>query len=419
MGFATYVQLIRNSLCVAKSLGTPKLPFMAAALPNAPFPFNQVKYIEWLIASTQLAAVLLFANSAFKDFSSGAKKVLRSKQFLAALDQLSIHGGTLGSTEYTLMRNRLQKDLESSTSQRFSGILELLIGVVFVYLMNNSLHLHGPTHPKPLINALIVMNFCVVFFLAKMWKEIFRLFSNSRKASKLVANIDDRLKKNESNLNFATLYNEVRILQMATEVGFLDNIMEIYNVIDKDFNPVYEESPFIAESVREDLGYLNTFLTISANSLRVEASIPKITDEPKGPRPPTIPEALVAINKERIEKIKSIRANISLYQKKSFVQGIVQSIYFLLNFIALYGYALIVFAYYFPKASWSDEASPINYFAKTFMLGMKNDAADFYGGLVGDLAWTIEPIFALFIAPKILASAKPDEATSESKEKKE
>jgi hypothetical protein len=46
------------------------------------------------------------------------------------------------------------------------------------------------------------------------------------------------------------------------------------------------------------------------------------------------------------------------------------------------------------------------------MLGMKNDAADFYGGLVGDLAWTIEPIFALFIAPKILASAKPDEVST-------
>lgn len=58
-------------------------------------------------------------------------------------------------------------------------------------------------------------------------------------------------------------------------------------------------------------------------------------------------------------------------------------IYFILNFIAFYGYLLGIVVYYY------DEEEKQSVYVRSMKLGMTNPNADWSGNFAGDLMWTI------------------------------
>lgn len=67
------------------------------------------------------------------------------------------------------------------------------------------------------------------------------------------------------------------------------------------------------------------------------------------------------------------------------------TILFLLNFIAGYGYLLSIITYYFEDETvcWSS----------VMRLGLNNKDAQWYGNLAGDFAWTVEPLLVIMSVP--------------------
>ena len=69
--------------------------------------------------------------------------------------------------------------------------------------------------------------------------------------------------------------------------------------------------------------------------------------------------------------------------------GIREMIYFILNFIAWYGYGMCIVVYYFPVVLQQPD------YVRILLFYFHNDDADWYGNFAGDVMWTIEPIIIL------------------------
>ena len=71
-----------------------------------------------------------------------------------------------------------------------------------------------------------------------------------------------------------------------------------------------------------------------------------------------------------------------------------------MNTIAFYGYSLCILAFYF--------ASSNDAWHRVLKFGMSHVDSDWWGNLAGDVAWTVEPAIALFVAFRKLAVPKKE-----------
>eukprot|EP00957_Ditylum_brightwellii_P030605 2319230-Ditylum_brightwellii.AAC.1 len=90
------------------------------------------------------------------------------------------------------------------------------------------------------------------------------------------------------------------------------------------------------------------------------------------------------------EKVSAamIESTIDRLNETSWVskmEGYREYIYFLLNFIAFYGYLLGILVYYFDN----EEFQPS--YVGTMKMGLSNADADWSGNFAGDVMWTVEP----------------------------
>lgn len=386
MSLSTWIQLIRNALCVVKSLSPSNASFMQIASPKSAFPVNEITVIELVIAVTQYAPVVFLIIASYKSFVAGSRDSHRSKKLLIGLDNLSIQGGSLGSAEYTILRQAILREKDGGVTRQITGFWEFVIGCCFVFLGNNSLHLRGPTHPLPLIRALCFMEVGLIYFLFLMLKSILENISLSIKINNFTKRIDDLLKKlkDEKSPKLPD-YSELRLLQIASDVGYLDNLMEVYKILDVSFPASYHRSISNLEGLREDLGSINAFLANNRSTTKTEKEDKNYVKDDRT-------NALLSYQ-ERLQKRKS----------ETKIEMINTTILFILNFIAFYGYMMSILSFYYPNASTSDDASVMEYFTKIFCLNLSLSAADFYGSLAGDIAWALEPAYVLFVIPFLKA----------------
>ena len=66
------------------------------------------------------------------------------------------------------------------------------------------------------------------------------------------------------------------------------------------------------------------------------------------------------------------------------------ALYLLLNLAAGYGYMMSILAYYY------GETYPLS---SLLCFGLANEQADWYGNLLGDAAWTVEPALIMVSSP--------------------
>mmetsp|Transcript_15173 Transcript_15173/g.33935 ORF Transcript_15173/g.33935 Transcript_15173/m.33935 type:complete len:252 (-) Transcript_15173:219-974(-) len=90
-------------------------------------------------------------------------------------------------------------------------------------------------------------------------------------------------------------------------------------------------------------------------------------------------------------------------------EGCRELLYFLLNFIAFYGYMLCILVYYFDDESLQPTG------IRKLQFGMSNSDADWYGNFAGDFAWTIEPLVVLF-SPLLLEKLGPTQMAKSKKD---
>jgi hypothetical protein len=241
----------------------------------------------------------------------------------------------------------------------------------------------GPTHPKPVIDALLAMEIGLAYILTLMWKAY-------RERAKGV----DKLSKLASKIRALAHPTPVRLVTEAMNVGYdHGELCKALCILDKKYSPKWrkliDQQLYVTEKiVEEEIGAVSSVLKALSSY------------DKKGADGLAHRDALA----DEIER-NSTEANYLTY---------FDIVYLLLNFIAFYGYLLGVLAFYYPEYVNGVKAGPI--WVKQLMFNMTDSDADWWGVLAGDLAWTIEPMLIL-LQPTVISGLLPAPAAPAAEKK--
>ena len=382
MSLSTWVQLFRNLFCVFKSLLPQSNFFQQLHFGDSSFyPLTITTSIELLIAPTQFAAVIFNCSSGYNDITNGGRDHRRANLWLKNINKVFLSEPFKSSSaEFLIIQQGLKSDRTASWRRIIIGYLELIFGFAFLFLVLNSLHIVGPTHPKPVIDALISMELGLAYILVVvMWPSFTEKVCDISRLSRLS--------------DFAaglTTKSPGAFLMGAMDSGFTEEELFLaFLSLDASYSPKWRcDGP--DELSEKDL------ITEIQKEFRVVTSV----------------FANLALTDSNGKVTKTNKSSLSdMLKKQKFeaqLQAPMELLYFILNFIAGYGYMLGILAYYIP------EEMPIvslglqhyvlniqnnNYWCKVLMFGMSHSDADWWGNLAGDIAWTVEPLLVLLQKP--------------------
>ncbi len=356
------VQLIRNALCCVKDLNlfTSTIlhdPNHTAKYYKFPSPhLNQTTPLELLISVTQLYACLSCSISGFKLLKN--KGLLKLQNLTRIADAMKDKYKDIKSKKVaTLIQESIMGEARSALRNTMVGICVMSIGVSFFWLFANSLHVTavGWIGGLPaLIHALTVMEVALVPLLYLMIKDAGRGISKAAHIEAFLTKFGDE--KNQADKN---------------DDSWLD--LETFMLIQgDDWTPIWfssDDSSLIEKGTEEKV------LTKELEAVETKVKF------------------LIEGNKKIVTDEMTERLQESAITHRW--EGYREYIYFILNFVAFYGYLLGIIVYYFDK----DDDQPS--FVTSLKLGTTNEVADWTGNFAGDLMWTVEPAVIL-LSPLII-----------------
>jgi hypothetical protein len=390
MSISVWIQFFRNLFCVLKSLLSQGNFLQNAFFTESSFyPLTLTTTIELLIAPTQFAAVILNLLSGFNAILLGKCDLDLANDWLSALDRVLLSSGLeFSGVAYLIVRQGLESDIAASNRRMFIGMWELVFGFAFFFLFLNSLHIVGPTHPKPLVDAVLSMEIGLAYILVIMWQSFTEKVKDSSRSKRLAAFI-----RESRGQPLGTL------LAGAIDSGFKgDDLFKALSLFDA-YKPLWRTknpTEFVSKKITKNTRIENE---IQVEMINVTVVLSKLsTMDVKGRDIHAANRIKLALILDRQAYIGSLQAPLELF-------------YFMLNFIAGYGYLLGVLAFYIPEVTHevplgvSDLVTKIivgDYsLCKVLMFGMSHGDADWWGNLAGDFAWTVEPITIILSKPLI------------------
>lgn len=229
------------------------------------------------------------------------------------------------------------------------GFCKFNIGAGFVFLLLNTLHLHGPTHPQPLFNALVVILSNLFMVLCVMLKGIVGTFATARNSD----NVADALDVSDSKWGVRE-----RVVA-AIQSGFTG--MDALQVVEPSFAPAYKKKVSVL-AAKQDLVAISDLLQRDAEDEAVS-------------------------NAQLARQLRHKAAGCTW-------AAVMDAVFLLLNFVAFYGYLLGTFGHFFLAAPLQLDTA----FGQLMLhatLKLSQDDCFYWGFLAGDVAWTVEPALAL------------------------
>lgn len=355
-----YIQLFRNLFCVIKALYPNNAVINLKLLNTDWFIFkSETTLIEWGIAPLQFCAVIFNVSSSIKLVSKGINNVNTFSRGIKYLDRLSV----VKPSRYILVvRQRLHKEIRSTYHSIFSGILQSVIAVCFYFLTCNSLHIYGPTHPKPLYAALIAQEICLVYFLVMM------------------------------------VYGMLNISRVNSDCTHLAEVLEVVaddTTNDQLLSVIYDSGFGQQNRLHDAFLYLDTSyvpwdaLLFQAGS--VTQFSPMAFDNVLNRFEPIL--SPLAKNEQNKLSRANLVAMLYLKGEDNNQKLFLEFIYFVLNVIAGYGYFMAIMVWCVPFT-----AETVPSWLNLLYFGLSPESADWWGNFLGDLAWTIEPIVMIMIS---------------------
>ncbi len=349
------VQLIRNALCCVKDLNLFEATVLhdathTAKLYNFSSPhLAQTTPLELLISITQLYACVSCSMSGFKLLKDGG--VLKLRKLTRIADMMEDKYKTIKSKKaIAFIKKSILNEARSALRDTFVGICVLSIGVSFFWLFGNSLHITsaGWIGGVPaLIHALTVMEIALIPLLFFMLQDAAKAIS---KAGRIQA--------------FMERYKDPKNKPLKGDDSWL-NLETFIFLQDDAFEPFWVK---LGSITKVDIA-AEKVLTKDIEAIEVKVN---------------------ALSFDNATLVTSERE--SRLQKQAMTQrleGYREYVYFILNFIAFYGYLLGILVYYFSEET--DQSTMIT----SLKWGASNADADWYGNFAGDFCWTIEPIIIL------------------------
>eukprot|EP00560_Eucampia_antarctica_P005238 CAMPEP_0197832636 /NCGR_PEP_ID=MMETSP1437-20131217/15337_1 /TAXON_ID=49252 ORGANISM="Eucampia antarctica, Strain CCMP1452" /NCGR_SAMPLE_ID=MMETSP1437 /ASSEMBLY_ACC=CAM_ASM_001096 /LENGTH=373 /DNA_ID=CAMNT_0043436091 /DNA_START=44 /DNA_END=1165 /DNA_ORIENTATION=+ len=360
------VQFVRNALCCIKDLELYSETFLHDPSYTKSYyhfhePLDKTTPIEIVISLTQLYAFVSVSLAGYELITSAGVYKLRRLTRIAGYIG-SVSGSN--SVSNKLIRNSIAYEADAAIRSVFIGSCVLPIGISFFWLFANSLHITeaGWIGGLPaLILALSVMEIVLVPLLYYMIKDAEASIRKSQRMKILAKNIT--IKANSVSLD-----------------------LETYCLInDSGWEPFWAGNASFSEKVA---------------SLEKQMFEKEVTNVTK-----TVDSLLSgkdgynftkAFNRTAEEISTNIQSNASITKW----EGYREYFYFIVNFIAFYGYLMGIICYLYDNV----EVQP------TFVTFLKfkhsNTDADWTGNFAGDLMWTVEPIVILS-SPLMLSFMKP------------
>lgn len=376
------VQFVRNGLCCVKDLNLlPDTdlwdPAFTAKFYTLPGPYlSQTTPLEVLICITQLYASVTGLVQGWKMiFKSGLYKLLRLNRVAVALADLNAKKDDKKKEDEVTVAGRkivtasIMEEADNALRETFVGLAIFLIGITFIWLSANSLHI---TEAKwiggvpGLIHALEIAELSLIPILYYMYKD-------AKKAFKTADIFIEKRGKYLSRKNDDKLKNEW--------LSFSNYTM----IVNPDFEPFWREGAKTSADRDAEAKMLEKAVEgVESDLKKVNAKDYVLVDEAKGD------EIDVSVKTTRMEGYRHI-------------------VYFLLNFIAMYGYAMGILAYYFTEEKTQPQM------VRKLMFEYSNSQADWGGNFAGDLMWTVEPIIIMFSGVVIAALAKSSKGDKKEK----
>jgi hypothetical protein len=304
-----------------------------------PFPLNKTTYLEVLIGFTQLYA--------FASVSKSGLSLMIMKGFLKlrmAQKLLNSAKEKKGDPVNDLLVQRLEKEVAAGKRNIFVGANVLCIGIAFFWLFANSFHVTETDWIgglPALIHALIAMEVALLPLLYFMVADAVRLIGQAAVMEYLV----EILRKCDDKV---------------PQVFFTDEIFALTR--EEGWEPFWErKSTLFSEKVVEDE------ISLELEHLAIE--LDRWTNAKS--------------NRKLKEMITSTTLRIELEARKIRLEGYREFLYFMINFVAFYGYMLGILVYY------KDKEDNQSLYVRSLKLGMTNADADWNGNFAGDLMWTL------------------------------
>lgn len=374
------VQFIRNALCCVKDLqlfpdtfihqsnhtNSILLDYSGLELPE---PLNRTTPLEVIISITQLYAALSTSTSGLSLAATSVGKLRNLVRILECrLDSASASTSGGGSSTTIVQQSAsrivnesLLREARSAIRGVIIGLVVAPIGVAFFWLFAHSWHVTETMWIGGivgLIDALSVMEVCLVPLLLYMVWDGLDWFSKYRQTKEWITTVQSN-KFTPASLTVTTFLFMV-----------------------PDWVPYWEAgvNPFVAPTSAEDQAKL-----IGNEIATVEKELTKWFPATDGT------EKKVGEKEEKIRTVALAGAVQTMEDSLASltIKGYREFLYFLLNFIALYGYLMAILCFYYPD----DTAQPE--YVQKMKFGYPNELVDWTGNFAGDLMWTIEPMVIL------------------------
>ncbi len=404
----TVISFIRNGACNVRTLS----PILSSAVPG-----SKLSWINLIIGLGQGAATVLGTYKGVKMVKNGYASLRRLREWEKAVKEMP------PSEEKAIMIDGINAEISATVESMIGGFLEYAVGLGFFVLAVSTL---GYLDNLDLvIFALLIMNIALVYFLYQMWMGYSGAKIEAERKNKLAGFIDEA--------DFSDDSSAISILMSCfSDAGYgKGSLHEAIIAIDPAYKPVYMSPTSDAMLVEVESDAIETLLSElclqapmgesaifndvnspkpksttkssrsrSKSPAKSSSTGPRARSNSKGPSPKKrsgsrsraaskTASATAAVTTDK--RARSVAAyGLRRQAVNASSNAILELTYFILNFIAFYGYSLCILAYYF--------ASSDALWHKALKFGMSHDTSDWWGNLAGDVAWTIEPAIALYVA---------------------
>jgi hypothetical protein len=384
------VQFLRNALCCIKDLkwfpnsivhkeyGTYEYLLkpspLSLLLLRLPEPLDKTSLLEFFISWTQLYACLSTTVVGCQITWHSVGKLRRLVRLLESRlnDKNNNNNKTTSGQEeeksVEVAANRLVNESlvqQAKVAMRgvVVGIFVAPIGVAFFWLFAHSWHVTETPWLGGLlglIDALTVMEVCLLPLLRFMIVDALDYFGKVRETQQCIAAVQSKEILSSPDTITYTNYQ----LMNPEWVPFWDG----------SFSPIPSSS-----SLAEETNMINLEVAAVEKTLQqwfVHHQEDKDQDQEKEQK----------IRQQALDyAVQTMKGSLVEFNFK----GYRELVYFVLNFIAFYGYLMGIVAFYYPD----DTAQPR--LVQIMKFGYGNAMADWTGNFAGDLMWTIEPIVIL------------------------
>jgi len=344
------VQLIRNGLCCIKDWDLLNDTWLydenvTAQYYDFPDPMHKTTPLEAIISVNQFYVVWSGVPGSWILFWTSLGKLNRIYRLMEATE-------TATTDTDRLINASLIKEARMALRSMFVGFNVFFLSFSFVWLTANSWHLTETDiigGLPALIHALTVMNVCLVPLLYYMYKDAKEQFVRSARMKLLASKLETGT-ATEAEMGLTTLE------ALSGWLPFWDSGVGFFERVNKE------------KEIKQ----------LSGEKTRLQ----QILDEILGVSASKKDQSAADVQKEKAEELRGI-------QRATELEGYREFLYFVINFIAGYGYTACVVVYY-----WPDELQQPDWM-RLLLLHFSNPDADWHGNFAGDIMWTIEPIIVL------------------------